>query len=67
MSEVMLCYVVFSLDGLAFPEHEDLSEEELEAKQEGFDHYKKLKEGIYCYVLMTISTLLLSVPLLNHF
>ena len=58
---------MFSLDGLAFTEHEDLSEEELEAKQEGFDHYKKLKEGWFCDIIIPFSTLVLSVPLLNRF
>ena len=50
MDDVYSVVFLHSLDELAFVEHVELTEEELEDKQQAFDRYKKLKEGGWvCY------------------
>ncbi|KAK2180706.1 hypothetical protein NP493_430g01008 [Ridgeia piscesae] len=57
------------LDELAFAEHVELTEEELEDKQQAFDKYKKLKEGEWvCYtVVKTVCCVVVESLLLIDF
>ena len=64
----MFCCVPSSLDELSFAEHEELTEEDLEEKQQAFDRYKKLKEGVcYASVILMIVFLVVMSSLYQSF